>query len=121
MNRLFPPNIHVLKLIMSYKLSKYSVCLSVISRGSLRHPIPVPAPHNAQLKHISTCQTVGPLAAPTGQDAWGQLVVSLQVQPLQADPPWPCGPSTHFSPCSMSSLPDKMGICHEALKSESCF
>ena len=56
-----------------------------------------------------------------GQDAQGQPVVSLQVQALQADPPWSCRPSTHFSPCSMSSLPDKMGICHEALKSESCF
>lgn len=87
-------------------------------------PFPGPVPYKAQLKHIPSCQTVGPsaaLSAPTGQDAQGQPVVSLQVQALQADPPWSCGPSTHFSPCSMSSLPDKMGICHEALKSESCF
>lgn len=124
MDRLSPPNIHVLKLIMSYTLNKYSVCLSVTPWGSWRHPISRAVPHKAQLKHVPSCQTVGPLAAlfaPTGQDAWGQPVVSLQVQALQADPPWSCGPSTHFSPCSMSSLPNKMGICHEALKSENCF
>lgn len=126
MDRLSPPNIHVLKLIMSYTLNKYSCLLVSYTLGSWRHPVSRAVPHKAQLEARPQLPDRRSFGCSLCSHRTGCLGTACACVPAGSGPAsWPTlvlwAPSTHFSPCSMSSLPNKMGICHEALKSENCF